>query len=152
MKLLTLPLCGLFLCSTAMAEKRCFQVGDPSTSEVKISYNDSLEPIQISLRSPDSDEFRPLGLLIELVFPMDEQGNHSFSAKPHSSNEIDWSKEVNCYKDIGTQMYFQFARNGAYSAVTLTPLYLKSDERCQPPRNQPQVKRLDCVDNFPLKI
>ena len=121
----------------------CSIVGDSSSSKLRITY-ENLSPVTVALKSPESDEYRHLMMKVKPVVPINQNGYESFSALPFLDFEIDWSKEENCYKEIGSQWYFEFNHSVSRYTVQILPYFETSHSKCVLPRFQPQQKTLNC--------
>lgn len=123
----------------------CSLVGQPNTSELKVSYTDN-KPSEIFLRSPEETDFRKLDVTIDIVFSKGETGGESegFNTIPNLKNKINWGNEYNCYKEIGTQRFFIFNFVTDRYLVQLAPYFTKKNDWCMTPRAQPQTSTLNC--------
>lgn len=120
----------------------CQVVGEPTTSDLKVEYNTEGLPESLYLRSPNSEEFRKKDLFIEVV---SIKAQHLFSAKPKYTKEmVDWSNEKNCFKEVGTLLYFNFDFATELYFVSMVPNIITKNQSCIPPRFQPQTKQLSC--------
>ncbi len=124
------------------ADTYCTIVDEPLSSSLKISYESEV-PIAVSLKSPGESEYRTLMMNVEQVIKS-STGYESISATPYIDYEIDWSKEFNCYKVIGSQWYLELSRSNNQYVVSISPYYLKKEVSCRLPRNKPRSKALDC--------
>ena len=122
----------------------CEMINNPNASTLKIDYLEKA-PYQLSLRSPNEDVFRVQNVKIEVVFQKNENGEESFLAKPMLSQPVDWSKEPNCFKEIGTQWYFIFHHQMNSFYVQLIPYFITSHPTCILPRYKPQTQPLYCM-------
>ncbi len=144
MKLLALFITLSFSTSSFAKDLFCNLIEKPDSSELRITYTEDV-PTAVALRSPGSEEFRQLNADVEVVFPDTPQGYESFSVKPRSTQEVDWSKEPQCFKEIGTQWYFMMYHGKGQYLVQFLPHYIKQNERCVLPRSRPQTQPLSCL-------
>ncbi len=144
MKLILIKL-FIFLANSPLyaQEVLCNQINQPQVSELKISYDILGEPQGLYLRSPKATEFRPLNFVIEVVTPLGMTGHETFSAKPQDP-VIDWSQETECFKEVGTLMYFLFWHSENKFFVELYPYYVTQSKSCVTPRVQTQLMPLEC--------
>ncbi len=123
----------------------CSMVDKPETSQMKIDY-EGIIPHKIFFKIPEPEGFKELNVEIEPVFERNEKQEESFSVKPIYDKEIDWDKEPECYKEIGTQWYFVFRHLQDDFLVQFTPYFKTAYTLCYLPRFQPQTHRLDCKE------
>ncbi len=121
----------------------CNQINQVGVSEMKISYGETQTPEALFLRSPKETNYRPLPVQIEVVGSVDSNGHESFTTKPIVP-EINWDNEKECYKEVGTLMYFLFWHNDSHFYVELYPYFVTEYPKCVPPRFQPQKQILSC--------
>lgn len=124
----------------------CKMINRPGSSELKIQYDIYGAPIELALRSPNETKFRPQDWNIEVVEALDLSGHESFSVKP-KVKDIDWSQEPQCFKEVGTLLYFLFWHNEKSFYVQFYPYLVTKDNSCIPPRFIPQTEILECVSN-----
>ena len=127
------------LASTSFAKTtvECTIAQEPESSTMTIEYSED-KASKIYLRSPGSDENRLQNLSISHI------DRNSFSAKPTFEGQIDWEMEPNCFKNIGTQMYFVLDFDTESFGVYLAPMFVLKDKTCVSPRARPQPKALIC--------
>lgn len=134
----------LMLSSHSIAsELFCSIIGDSSSSSLRITYENT-SPVAVALKSPESENYRLLMMNVASVVPINENGYESFSAKPFIDFEIDWSKEENCFKEIGSQWYFEFSHSVDSFRVQILPFFETSSPTCIVPRFRLQQKELNC--------
>lgn len=125
----------------------CNQVRNTNASELLIDYKDG-KASGLSFRQQDQTEYRKQDVTIQLIVNDRKNGIESFNAIPnYDVTTINWENETNCYKEVGSQLYFNlFHTQGSYY-VTIMPYYVKESETCRTPRNFPQQHQLDCNSN-----
>jgi hypothetical protein len=124
----------------------CSVVGAPSTSTIRIDFDENEAPIASYLRSPESNEYRQQNVTFKEVHPFNDELKQSFSVYPNFTQTIHWSIEPNCFKEVGTQWYFNLHFGQARFGVYLAPHYVTESASCIPPRNPPQFKELSCLE------
>ncbi|MGH1468570.1 MAG: hypothetical protein ACRBBP_06795 [Bdellovibrionales bacterium] len=143
MKILSLFIALSFSTNSFAKDLFCNLIEKPNSSELRITYDEEA-PTAVALRSPEDENFRELNADVELVFPETQQGYEAFSVKPRLAHEIDWSKEPQCFKEIGTLWYFMMYHEKEQYLVQLLPHFIKQNDRCVIPRFQPQTQPLSC--------
>lgn len=121
----------------------CRLVQNPEASTLKITYSNN-SPFEVYSKSQKASEFKKLNKSIEVVLPNDGEGNESFTVKPNLQSPIDWSKEANCYKEIGSLWYFVLNHKANKHFIQIAPYIILKDNRCVPPRYAPQDHELNC--------
>jgi hypothetical protein len=121
----------------------CVQMDYPNVSELRVDYVEN-SPQALYLRSPGEEDYRLQNLEIQVITQKTEEGVESFSARPHLPEDIDWSQEPYCFKEVGTQWFFQFYHSQNLYAVHLAPYFVTSTPSCVPPRVPPDQRRLAC--------
>lgn len=116
----------------------CQQV-EGSQARMKFVFKD-LQINSIALEDLSTGEFNELDKTIETVFSDSERRN--FIVKNPTPKSIDWEKEPNCYKEIGTTWYFNLSETSSW--VQFYPDIITRDTKCVPPRYRPQGIELRC--------
>lgn len=127
---------------------KCNQVRNINTSELLIEYNNDDVASALFLRSPTETNYRKQHMNIQVVSGDRNSESEAFSATPNiSSSDINWDNELGCFKEVGSQLYFNLFHSMNTYYVTIMPFYVKKFEGCLTPRNRPQQHELNCSDD-----
>ena len=125
----------------------CNQVNNSDASELLIKYKGG-KPSELFLRSPSQEIYRKQDVLLQTIRERGTGHVESFNVMPnHEGFSIDWSSEVNCFKEVGAQWYFNFFYSDDVYYVFIMPFYVKSFDGCVTPRSIPQKHELSCYED-----
>lgn len=139
-----LVIISLCFCISASAQSLlCHIPSLPKAQPMKLKYQD-YKVTEISLLDESTGKFELLDSNI-IVISSALSDLESFSVHPNIKEDIDWSKEPNCFKEIGTQWYFSFYKESGHKVVQFYPYFVKSYDHCKPPRFPVQNYALSCI-------
>jgi len=127
----------------SFAEELICEMAKENTSILKIDYVDNI-PLEISLKSPGDDQWRPMNLDLKPVLGGPAEDVELLSVTPFEILDLDWDKLPHCYVEIGTQWFFTFNHEKQNYSVQLMPYLQKKTKSCVPPKFRPQGHSLNC--------